>query len=1022
MNKTTQNAKSEREFSINLDIKGNIIQQLKNKNYPKPGKKINFDQIIKDVNKSWGNSFTFLEDDETRTKGLRRPQIGSLHAILSHWTVSNEPATIVMPTGTGKTETILSTVVINQCEKVLIIVPTDALRTQISTKFLSLGVLKKVKVLSEEALLPVVGILKHNLKTSKDIDDFFGKCNIIVTTMQITSQSSTAVQERMAFWCPYLIIDEAHHIAADAWGNIKNRFKKNRILQFTATPFRNDDKNIGGKIIFNYPLSKALSDEYFRKIDFAPIREYNLKISDETIAQKAINQLRKDLKRYNHILMARVANKKRAEEIFEIYKKYKEFNPIQLHVGLPEALQKTNREKLLNGESKIVICINMLGEGFDLPELKIAAFHDIKKSLPATLQLAGRFTRTRHDVGNPTFIANIADISVKEEIQKLYTQDSDWNALLPQSSETIVQKKIDFFEFLDGFKQLPEDFPLQAIKPALSTVIYKSNMATWNPKRFREGIDSISNVDPIYFDINKDNNILIIIGARRTPIDWAQVKEVSNLNWELFVLFWDEHNQLLFINSSTNNGYFKRLAEAVAGNVELLNEENIFRCFHGVNRLKLQNVGLIKQLGKLISYTMNAGSDIEAGLTQIQIKSSRRANIFGVGYENGRKITIGCSYKGRVWARSTGNLEELINWCKTVGSKILDKNIDPNKVLEGALKSVQISVRPAKTPTHIDWPDEIYQYPEHQVEFNVDNKFVFDLLNTDINIINTKKNGDLTFEITSQETRVEFQLNLTTKNEVKSYAFKVINGKTVTIKTRSGISRIEDYFFNNRPIIYFNDGSSLEGNLYTELAKNEKPYIANKIIVWDWSGIDIKKESQGLNKDTESIQFRVIQKLKKQGYSLIFNDDNPGEAADVVAIKNTDKNIYIEFYHCKYSGGTQPGARVSDLYEVCGQAQKSTRWMEKIYSKPKELFSHLLRREAKRIREGQTSRIEKGSIEILETLETQSSDCPVSLKIFIVQPGVAKTQITTSQLDILGATESYLQQTYGLEFEVIASE
>jgi hypothetical protein len=31
----------------------------------------------------------------------------------------------------------------------------------------------------------------------------------------------------------------------------------------------------------------------------------------------------------------------------------------------------------------------MLGEGFDMPELKIAAFHDIKKSLAITLQLAG---------------------------------------------------------------------------------------------------------------------------------------------------------------------------------------------------------------------------------------------------------------------------------------------------------------------------------------------------------------------------------------------------------------------------------------------------------------------------------------------------------------------------------------------------------------------------------------------------------------------------------------------------------
>jgi superfamily II DNA or RNA helicase len=55
----------------------------------------------------------------------------------------------------------------------------------------------------------------------------------------------------------------------------------------------------------------------------------------------------------------------------------------------------------------------MLGEGFDLPELKIAAFHDIRKTLAVTLQLAGRFTRARHDLGDATFIANLADVDVR---------------------------------------------------------------------------------------------------------------------------------------------------------------------------------------------------------------------------------------------------------------------------------------------------------------------------------------------------------------------------------------------------------------------------------------------------------------------------------------------------------------------------------------------------------------------------------------------------------------------------------
>ena len=66
-----------------------------------------------------------------------------------------------------------------------------------------------------------------------------------------------------------------------------------------------------------------------------------------------------------------------------------------------------------------MVCVDMLGEGFDLPELKIAAFHDIRKTLAVTLQLAGRFTRKRPDLGNATFIANTADVNVQDELRNL---------------------------------------------------------------------------------------------------------------------------------------------------------------------------------------------------------------------------------------------------------------------------------------------------------------------------------------------------------------------------------------------------------------------------------------------------------------------------------------------------------------------------------------------------------------------------------------------------------------------------
>ncbi|MGC4087254.1 MAG: DEAD/DEAH box helicase family protein [Polyangiaceae bacterium] len=398
---------------------------------------IEYPARIREVLDSWNGAFSFIEEDPARNIiGLRRPQIGALHAVHAHWAVSDSPATIVMPTGTGKTETMLSVLVSERCEKLLVIVPTDALRTQLAAKFLTLGVLRapKCTILPPTARQPIVCTLQHIPRTPAEVDEIFGCAQVIVTTSSIAGQCEAAVQERMAVHCPNLFIDEAHHAEAPTWSVFKDRFRERRVLQFTATPFREDGKPLDGQIIFKYPLKRAQHEGYFAPIRFEPVVEFNQKRVDQAIAAKAVEQLRIDAEK-GHILMARVEDVNRAKAVFEIYRQYAEFNPVQLHTGIKSAKQREAiRQEIISGRSRIVVCVDMLGEGFDLPELKIAAFHDIRKTLAVTLQLAGRFTRARPDLGNATFIANTADVNVQDELRKLYTRDPDWNTLLPQLS------------------------------------------------------------------------------------------------------------------------------------------------------------------------------------------------------------------------------------------------------------------------------------------------------------------------------------------------------------------------------------------------------------------------------------------------------------------------------------------------------------------------------------------------------------------------------------------------------------
>lgn len=241
--------------------------------------------------------------------------------------------------------------------------------------------------------------------------------------------------------------------------------------------------------------------------------------------------------------------------------------------------------------------------------------------------------------------------------------------------------------------------------------------------------------------------------------------------------------------------------------------------------------------------------------------------------------------------------------------------------------------------------------------------------------------------------------------------------RKVSIRHGGSEYALEEFFYEHPPGIWFVDGSSLEGNLLTELNRKFPPYPADKIETWDWAGVNIRKESQGVEKEADSVQFRVIEQLKTSDYDVIFDDDDSGEAADVVTVKVEDKLIRVEFYHCKFSKEDTAGARVKDFYEVCGQAQKSIRWMEN----PPGLFAHLLRREPKREKDKEATRFEKGDRHVLFRIKEISRLLPVQLKVFIVQPGLSVAKVSPDQLELLSVTENYLMETYKLAFCVIAS-
>ena len=109
---------------------------------------------------SWEDKFKFVRETRhpdltIKTPGLRSPQIGAIHKALGHWEMSLDVATIVMPTGTGKTDSMVALMALKQPSCLLVVVPTDALRTQLANKFLEFGVLVNSGLLPTDVSFPL---------------------------------------------------------------------------------------------------------------------------------------------------------------------------------------------------------------------------------------------------------------------------------------------------------------------------------------------------------------------------------------------------------------------------------------------------------------------------------------------------------------------------------------------------------------------------------------------------------------------------------------------------------------------------------------------------------------------------------------------------------------------------------------------------------------------------------------------------------------------------------------------------
>ena len=964
------------------------------------------------VIQSWRPGIRYLSE-AVHGFGLRSPQLGALHSISAHWTLGASPGIVVMPTGTGKTEVMLAVAVGSSCRCVLVIVPSDALRSQTAAKFESLGILKTFGIVPEEFEFPIVGRLHGTPKAPVDLA-LFDCCNVIVSTMQALAGAPQDVLQAIAGKCSHVFFDEAHHTPAESWVRLKDCFAGKPILQFTATPFRRDGKRLDGKILFNYPLARAQKENYFKPIRLKEVWQWDDDEADAEIAETAVQTLREDIaKGYNHILMARAETTDRANELFEnFYARHADLNPVVVHQKISN--RRRVIEAIKNRQHRIVVCVDMLGEGFDLPNLKISAIHDAHRSLGVTLQFAGRFTRTNlSDIGEATVIVNMANQRMSEDLEELYSENADWNHLLAKLSTGAIDPQIEFSEFHAEVESAAVDEPDvlsdRMLEPKTSTFVYRTK--GFNSRRLKDAMPKDHEVIGSWQ--NKAHDVHMLVTRRRERLAWARTKAVTDEVHDLVVVFHDKSQNLLFIHSSSKANH-RRVAQAVGKNVALIDEENIFRVLGKVERLMFYSAGLRGGSKSGIRFQMLSGIDVAKAIDPSQQQNTTKSNLFGVGYEEGQRISIGCSRKGTIWSMQSTSIPEWKNWCQQVGKKLLDSSIPTDVYLEHTLIPKEITSLPTdSSPLFLDWPAAFYSQLPRSPRLR-DGVRTFEWIDCELSLTNWSTSS-FSFKITHLEGQsYDYTATLDPR---EGLIVALVSPVGFTIDDGTGAIDAEKYFSSHRPVAHLPDGSLIDGNTMLQpRTKLERQIDLSNLVAKDWSSVDITVESLWKNgvQRTRSVQGMVLDLLVADpATTIVFDDDDQGEVADVVTINEVGQDIHVHLYHCKFAGSVNSGSRASDLFVVCGQAQKAVHWcfgLEKVAQK--------LRKRETNSKNGRDTRFHKGGLKVLDRLRRQAAKTRVTYFMTVVQPGLSKSGMRNDHSAVLGATGLFLKQHLATDLTV----
>jgi DNA repair protein RadD len=361
---------------------------------------------------------------------LREPQRDAYQAIFQHFDDSNESCYVQLPVGCGKSGLIGVTPFGISAGRVLIVTPNLTIR---KTVYDELDISRPDCFYNKRNVLSTSnGPFISVLKTGANIHDCDNAHFVIANIQQFAGRNNRWYEQLAPDYFPMILVDEGHHNVAETWRKLFEYFDQAKVVSFTATPLRSDGQRVSGEKVYSYSYVRSMMMGFISPIDvvyvaprtisftaqgetrtltLAEVLEMREKdwfskgiaMSEECnrhIVQASIRQLN-EVKKHGtpRQIIAAACSIRHATQIVSLYHEHG-LKAEVLHSDLAQEQKDRIEAALRAGVIDVVVQVQMLGEGYDLGTLSVAAVFRPYRSLSPYIQFVGRILRLANPVAS----------------------------------------------------------------------------------------------------------------------------------------------------------------------------------------------------------------------------------------------------------------------------------------------------------------------------------------------------------------------------------------------------------------------------------------------------------------------------------------------------------------------------------------------------------------------------------------------------------------------------------------------